>query len=119
MKMLSVPLVISILETWHPVHRKRQILACYCMLLIVLSRDTIVIRTSNTNVVVLAISLSQKLGAKELWTSFGTGKHLRYIAIYDIDSKLGPDKCKALPVFHAITGSDTVSFIVGRGQLKA
>ena len=72
------------------------------MLLIVLSRDTIVIRTSDTDVVMLAISLSQQLGAKELWTSFGTGKHVRYIAIHDIDSTLGPDKCKA----HAITGCE-------------
>ena len=79
----------------------------------------IIIRTSDTNVVVLAISLSQQLGAKELWTSFGTEKHFRYIAIHDIASKLGPDKCKALPVFHAMTGCATVSFIEGRGKLKA
>ena len=79
----------------------------------------IIIRTSDTDVVVLAFSLSQQLGAKELWTSFETGKHFRFIAIHDIVSKLGPDKCKALPVFHAITGCDTVSFIAGRGKLKA
>ena len=79
----------------------------------------IIIRTSDTDVAVLAISLSQQLGAKELWTSFGTGKHFRYIAIHDIASKLGPDTCKALPVFHAMTGCDTVSFIAGRGKLKA
>ena len=29
------------------------------------------------------------------------------------------DLCKALPVFHAIIGCDTVSFIAGRGKLKA
>ena len=79
----------------------------------------IIIRTSDTDVVVLAISLSQQLGAKELWTSFETGKYFRYIAIHDIESKLGPGKCKALPVFHAITGCDAVSFIAGRGKLKA
>ena len=47
----------------------------------------IIIRTSDTDVVVLAISLSQQLGAKELWSSFETGKHFRYIAIHDIASK--------------------------------
>ena len=67
----------------------------------------IIIRTSDTDVVVLAISLSQQLGAKELWTSSGTGKHFRYIAFYDIAFKLGPDKCKARPVYHAITECDT------------
>ena len=79
----------------------------------------IIIRTSDTDMVVPAISLSQQLGAKELCTSFETGKHFRYIAIHGIASKLGPDKCKALPVFHAITGCDTVSSIAGRGKLKA
>ena len=69
--------------------------------------------------VVLAISFSKQLGAKELWTSFGTGKHLRYIATHDIASKLGPGKCKAPPVFHAMTGCDTVSFIARGGKLKA
>ena len=117
MKMLSVPLVISLMETWHPVHRKRQILACYCLPLIVLSRDTITI-TRTFDVVVLASSLSQQLGAKELWTSFGTGKHFRYIAIHDIASKLGPDKCKALPVFNAITGCDIFCHC-RKGQAKS
>ena len=75
----------------------------------------IIIRPSDTDVVMLAISLSQQLGAKE----FGTGKHFRYIAVHDIVSKFGPDKCKALPVFHAITGCDTVAFIAARGKLKS
>ena len=79
----------------------------------------IIIRTSDTEVVELAISLSQQLGAKDLWTSFGTGTHFRYIAIHDIASKHGPDKSKALPVSHAITGCDTVSLCAGRGKLKA
>ena len=78
-----------------------------------------IIRTSDTDVVVLAISLSQQLGAKELWASFEAEKHFRYITVHGIASKLGPDKCKALPVIHAITGCDTVSFIAGRGKLKA
>ena len=39
--------------------------------------STIIIRTSDTDVVVLAISLSQQLGAKEMWTLFGTGKTLQ------------------------------------------
>ena len=54
-----------------------------------------------------------------MWTSFETGKHFRYIAIHGIASRLGPDKCKALPVFHAMTVCDTVFFIAGRGKLKA
>ena len=70
-----------------------------------------IIRPSDTDVVMLAISLSPQLGAKELWK--------RYIAIHDIAPTLGPDKYKAVPVFHAIKGCGLVSFIAGRGKLKA
>ena len=32
---------------------------------------------------------------------------------------LGPDRCRALPVFHAFTGCDTVSSFGGRGKKTA
>ena len=79
----------------------------------------IIIWTSDTDVVVLAIYLSQQLDVKELWTAFRIEKHFRYIDADDFSSKTGPIKCKALPVSHAITGYDTVSFLAGRGKLKA
>ena len=41
----------------------------------------IIIRTSDTDVVVLAFSLSQQLGAKELWTSFETVKNISGILL--------------------------------------
>ena len=79
----------------------------------------IVIRTVDTDVVVLALSLFPSLTIDKLWISFGTGKNFRYIAIHDIRQHLGPDKCVALPFFHAFTGCDTVSSFLGKGKKTA
>ena len=43
----------------------------------------------------------------------------RFIAAHHIASALGPEKCVALPMFHAFTGCDTVSFFGGRGKKTA
>ena len=69
--------------------------------------------------VVLAVSSAKRLSNTEVWIAFGTGKSLRFIAAYEIARALGPDRCKALPVFHAFTGCDTVSFFGGRGKRTA
>lgn len=67
----------------------------------------IMIRTIDTDVVVLALSIFPWIAADELWVAFGVGKHFRYLPIHDIATKLGIDRCKALPLFHAMTGCDT------------
>lgn len=78
------------------------------------------VRTVDTDVVVLAVMVVQKLPAgDELWVAFGTGKNYRYIAAHEIASSLGPEKTCALPMFHAITGCDTVSAFVGHGKKYA
>ena len=78
------------------------------------------VRTVDSDVVVLAVMVVQKLPAgDELWVAFGTGKNYRYIAAHEIASSLGPEKACALPMFHAITGCDTVSASVGHGKKSA
>ena len=79
----------------------------------------IIIRTTDTDVVVLAISVVEKIKVEELWVAFGTGKHFRYIAAHATASSLVADKSRALPAFHALTGCDTVSFFGWKGKLKA
>ena len=81
----------------------------------------ILIRTVDTDVVVLAVWMAQELheAVDELWLAIGTGKSFRYIAAHKLAVSLGPDKSKALPVFHAITGCDTVSSFAGRGKITA
>ncbi|XP_064086105.1 uncharacterized protein LOC135201158 [Macrobrachium nipponense] len=81
----------------------------------------ILIRTVDTDEVVLAVWMAQELheADDELWLAIGTGKSFRYIAAHKLAASLGPDKSKALPVFHAITGCDTVSSFAGRGKITA
>ena len=70
----------------------------------------IMIQTVDTDVVVLAVAAARGLKpADELWLAFGTGKSFRYVAAHEISGGLGPEKPCALPVFHALTGCDTVS----------
>ena len=55
----------------------------------------------------------------ELWIEFGVGKHYRFIPAHLISDSLGPEKAKALPFFHAITGCDTTSAFAGIGKRMA
>ena len=73
------------------------------------------IRTVDTDVVVLAVAFQQQINCKELWLAYGTGQHCRYSA-HDLAMSLGPDRALALPLFHAFTGCDTVSAFTGRGK---
>lgn len=53
---------------------------------------------------------------EELWIAFETGQHLRYIPAHEMAKALRPDNARALPMFHALTGCDTVSAFVGIGK---
>ena len=77
------------------------------------------IRTVDTDVVVLAISLFQQINAEELWLAFGTSSSFRYTPIHDVVHEMDPRTCMALPAFHAFTGCDTVSAFGGRGKKSA
>ena len=77
------------------------------------------IRTVDTDVVVLAVASAQRLDLDELWIAFGVGKNFRFFAAHEIAKTLGPDQCIALPMFHAFTGCDTVSFSGGKGKKTA
>ena len=52
----------------------------------------------------LAIAPYFLLAVDELWIAFVTGNNFRYLAAHQYASALGPDKARALPMFHAITG---------------
>ena len=74
--------------------------------------ENIMNRTCDADVVVIILSKLASIPlAREVWISFGVGKHHRYIA--------GPTKAPALTVFHAFTGSDTTSFFAGIGKRTA
>ena len=81
--------------------------------------NKILLRTVDTDVVVLSVAAFAKLEIQELWIAFGTGKNFRYIPIHEIAASLGPAKSQTLPIFHAYTGCDTVSSFATKGKKSA
>ncbi|XP_061717344.1 uncharacterized protein LOC133525110 isoform X1 [Cydia pomonella] len=109
----------------------------------------VMLRTVDTDVVVLAISCVPKLeGLEELWVHIGTGRNHQYLACHTISSCLGnrlistlinfmtrsikfntklmvffivtgPERTHVLPLFHSFTGCDTTSSFNGRGKKTA
>lgn len=77
------------------------------------------LRTVDSDVVVLVINQFHELGLSELWIGFGTGKSYKDIPIHHISQMLGPQRCEALPLFHAFTGCDVVSAMFGIGKKSA
>lgn len=81
---------------------------------------SVMIRTVDTDVVVLAVAHFQDLpNIEQLWIAFGTGKDFRYIPIHEIASTLGPQMAKGLLFFHAFTGCDVTSYFANHGKKSA
>ena len=83
--------------------------------------NTVIIRTVDSDVVVLAVYMFAKLtpSVTALWVAFGTGKNYRLIPAHRICTAIGHIKCLALPMSHAFTDCDTVSSFSGRGKKTA
>ena len=80
------------------------------------------VRIVDSDVVVLSIHhypAFQNLGPTDLWIGFGCGKKYRDIPVHEVSAKLGPNRCLALPFFHAFTGSDLTSSMFGMGKKTA
>ena len=69
-----------------------------------------------TSIVVLALSVFEKVKLAELWIRFGSGKIYRDIFVHIPHQKLGRSKSLALPLFHSLTGCDTASHILSFGK---
>jgi len=76
----------------------------------------VVIKTVDTDVVVLALANYCHIPCEQLWIAFGTGQTFRYIPVHEIAGVLGQDKCVVLPALYSITGCDSTSSFVGRGK---
>lgn len=86
-----------------------------------LTRGTsIVIRTIDTDVVVIALGCFHHLKDKNIWVESGvqSKNNLRYININKLYDHLGESLCKALPFYHAFTGCDYTSSFNRKGKIK-
>ena len=81
------------------------------------------VRTVNTDVVTIHVgayfNLVKTQPELDIWVAFGTGKSFRFYSINAICSSPGKAKSRALPVFHAMTGCDTVSAFKGKSKKSA
>ena len=57
----------------------------------------ILIRSVDTDIVVLAIAKFHDLSLEELWLAYGTKKHYRLIPAHATADSLGEEKARALP----------------------
>ena len=69
----------------------------------------LLVRTVDTEVVVVAIATLNRTKPDELWVAFGTGGHFPFIPIHEVAAAVGPRKSATLALFHALKGCDTVS----------
>ena len=67
----------------------------------------------------VAIATLNRTKPDELWVAFGTGGHFRFIPIHEVAAAVDPRKSANLPLFHALTGCDTVSSFAGIGKKTA
>ena len=79
----------------------------------------LLVRTVDTDVVVVAIATLNRTKPDELWVVLGTGGHFRFISIHEVAVSVGPRKSTTLPLFHALTGCDIVSSFAGIGKKTA
>ena len=77
------------------------------------------IRSNDTDVVVLAISIAPTLPLDELWISHGSSKQVRNLPAHAIATSPVREKARVLPMFHELTGCDTLSFFSGKGKKTA
>ena len=77
------------------------------------------IHTVDTNVVVLAIAMLNRIKPDELWVALGTGSNFWYVPIHELAADIDPRICATLLAFHTSTGCDTVSSFGRRGKKTA
>ena len=79
----------------------------------------IILRTIDSDVVVISISMAQKIGCDCLWFAFGTGTTFRHLDATAMAQAHGDAKCGGLPAFHALSGCDVTSSFAGKGKRTA
>lgn len=78
----------------------------------------IVICSPDTDVAVLCVHFCSEIGV-DLWFKTGSKGMERYIHINPLVQKLGDDLTQTILPFHTLTGTDSTSFLSGRGRGKA
>ncbi|KAL8592266.1 hypothetical protein ACOMHN_036900 [Nucella lapillus] len=76
---------------------------------------SIVVSARDTDVLVLLLAHFHKMPCQKVWMKTGTAKQRKYLPVHTIVEhlRLHQDALEALPAFHALTSSDTTSYLAG------
>lgn len=77
----------------------------------------ILIKSSDTDVFVMALAMSQNLKAK-IYLLMGTSSNIKIKNISEMSNILGVEFCSALLGMHVFTGCDSCSAFKGKGKIK-
>ena len=79
------------------------------------------LRTVDSDVVVLAINIFHQMRLSALWIGYVIGKTLQRYSnpSHVANQMIGLQHCEVLPFFHAFTGCDLVSSMLGIGKKTA
>lgn len=85
------------------------------------SHSCLIVKSDDTDVLVLLIHYTSRgmFGSSEVYMHSGHGLRERFIPVFSISEKLGPDFCDCLPACHALTGCDTTSSLYRIGKTTA
>jgi hypothetical protein len=100
------------LEAKHEEADTRMILHC-----VESSASSIVVAATDTDVLVLLLAHFHRISCNKVWLKAGTAKKRKYIPIHAIVEQLSSQEMlETLPAFHALTGSDTTSYLAGHSK---
>ena len=80
--------------------------------------DKVIIRSPDTDVAIIALSLMSKLPPVKLYFLTGTKDKQRMIDLHAVSSALGSPMCESLIGLHTFTGCDSTSALYGKGKDK-
>ncbi|KAG1676598.1 Gastric triacylglycerol lipase [Nymphon striatum] len=82
------------------------------------SSQHIVVSARDTDITIILLAHFDSMHCEKLWLKAGTSKKPKYIPIHEIRNTLSFEQpvLDALLAFHAITGCDTVSYLMGHSK---
>ena len=78
--------------------------------------QTIVVRSPDTDILVLLLHHSSLAGNSEIQFDTGSGKHRRLVNTSELADSLGEEFCECIIGFHVYTGEDCTSAFKGKGK---
>ena len=104
---------VESLEGCHKEADTRTILHC-----VRTTATSIVVSAKDTDILVMLIAYFHLMACHRIWMKAGTAKKRKFIQVHGIVEHLqmNPEVLEILPCFHALTGSDTTSYLAGHSK---